>query len=110
VEPDRQFVYETELKPLHIRRGFINLTAAHWDFFAESARATTREVTVFFEDRVDRDSAVWRLASNDMARLVLGDAARNWLEETFAPDECIQLVATKRDDDTIEIVLGPVAS
>lgn len=110
VEPDRQFIYETELKPLHIRRGFINLTAAHWDFFAESARATTRAVTVSFEEKVDRDSAVWRLASNDMARLVLGDSARNWLEETFAPDERIQLVATKRDDDNIEIVLGPVAS
>jgi hypothetical protein len=45
-----------------------------------------------------------------MARLVLGEAARNWLEETFAPDERIQLVATKRDDDRIEIVLGPVSS
>lgn len=110
LEPDRQFVYETELKPLHIRRGFINLTAAHWDFFAENARATTREVTVSYEDKVDRDSAVWRLASNDMARLVLGDAARSWLEETFAPEERIQLVATKRDDDKIEIVLGPVTS
>lgn len=107
LEPDQQFVYETVLKPLHIRRGFINLTSHHWDFFAESARATTREVLVSFEEKVDRDSAVWRLASNDMARVVLGDAARAWLEETFSADEKIQLVATRRDDNQIEIVLGP---
>lgn len=109
LEPDQQFVYETELKPLHIRRGFINLTPRHWDFFAESARATTRAVIVSFEEKVDRDSAVWRLASNDMARLVLGDAAREWLEATFSPEEIIKLVATRRDDDEIEIVLGPPA-
>ncbi|MDT8305798.1 MAG: hypothetical protein RRC07_07670 [Anaerolineae bacterium] len=107
LEADQQFVFETVLKPLHIRRGFINLTSHHWDFFAESARATTRDVIVSYEDKVDRESAVWRLASNDMARIVLGEAARAWLERTFFPDERIQLVATKRDDDEIEIVLGP---
>jgi hypothetical protein len=109
LEPGRQFVYETLLKPLHLRRGFINLTAGHWDFFAENARATTREVIVRFEEKTDRGSAVWRLASNDMARLVLGDAARDWLEETFTADETIKLVATRRDDDQIEIVLGPAS-
>jgi hypothetical protein len=109
LEPGRQFVYETVLKPLHLRRGFINLTASHWDFFAENARATTREVIVRFEDKTDRSSAIWRLASNDMARLVLGDAARDWLEETFSADETIKLVATRRDDDQIEIVLGPAS-
>ena len=107
LEPDQQFIFETVLKPLHIRRGFINLTPYHWDFFAESARSTTREVIVSFEDKADSDSAVWRLAANDMARLVLGDAAREWLEETFSADETIQLVATKRDDNKIESVLGP---
>lgn len=109
LEPGQQFVYETMLKPLHLRRGFINLTAGHWDFFAENARATTREVIVRYEDKTDRDSAVWRLASNDMARLVLGDAARNWLEETFSAEETVRLVATRRDDDEIEIVLGPIS-
>lgn len=107
VDPDKQFIFETQLKPLHIRRGFINLTPGHWDFFAQSARATTREVRVAFEERVDRESSIWRLASNDVARLVLGEAARNWLEDTFAPEDRVQLVATKQDDGEIEIVLGP---
>jgi hypothetical protein len=106
-DPDDQFVYVATLKPLHIRRGFVNLTPEHWDFFAERARATMRDITVAFEDRLDKDSSVWRLSSNDMARIVLSDTVRDWLEETFAPDEEVQVVATKLEDEEIEVILEP---
>lgn len=108
LDPESQFVHVARLKPLHLRRGFINLTPQHWEFFAQSARATTREVKVNFEDTVDLESAVWRLSSNDMARIVLGDAAREWLQETFGPDDQVQIVATELDDDEIEIRLEPI--
>lgn len=108
LDPDTQFVHVARLKPLHIRRGFINLTPRHWDFFAQSARATTRKVKVNFEDTVDLESAVWRLSSNDMARIVLGEAAREWLQDTFGPEDQVQIVATELDDDEIEIRLEPI--
>ncbi len=108
MDPERQFVYVTSLKPLHIRRGFVNLTPEHWEFFAQSARATTRDVTVKFNDRTDNNSSVWHLASSNMARIVLSDAARYWLQETFDPDDNIQITATKVDDEEIEVILEPV--
>ena len=108
LDPDSQFVHVAKLKPLHLRRGFINLTPTHWDFFAQSARATTREVKVNFEDTVDLESSVWRLSSNDMARIVLGDAAREWLQKTFGPEDDVQIVATELDEDEIEIRLEPI--
>ena len=57
---------------------------------------------------MDLESSVWRLSSNDMARIVLGDAARQWLQETFGPDDQVQIVATELDDDEIEIRLEPI--
>lgn len=108
MDPDKQFVYVTALKPLHIRRGFINLTPDHWDFFAQSARDTTRDVTVNFEDRVDTSSSVWHLTSNNMARIVLSEPVRDWLADTFDPEDNIQVTATKLDDDQIEVMLEPV--
>ena len=109
IDPETQFVYVTRLKPLHIRRGFVNLTPAHWPFFARTARSTTRAITVGYDDHVDKNSSVWRLSSNDMARIVLSDAVRFWLEDTFEPDDKVQVTATKLDDDEIEVVLEPVA-
>lgn len=108
MDPDKQFIYVTALKPLHIRRGFINLTPEHWDFFAQSARDTTRDVTVNFDDRVDNNSSVWHLTSNNIARIVLSDPVRDWLADTFDADDNIQVTATKMDDDQIEVVLEPV--
>jgi hypothetical protein len=109
IDPDSQFVYVTHMQPLHIRRGFINLTPQHWDFFARTARSTTRDVRVLYEDKVDEASSVWRLASNDMVRIVVSDAVRVWLEETFEPEDKVQVLATKLDDEEIEVVLEPVA-
>jgi hypothetical protein len=99
VEPDEEFVYETELKPLHIRRGFINMTPEHWPFFANSARATTRKVTVFYGGKSDKESNVWRLQPHDQARLVLSSIVREWLETHFAPNDKIEIRAQKIDDE-----------
>lgn len=110
IDPENQFVYVTELKPLHIRRGFVNLTPEHWDFFAQSARATTREVTVLYgEDKKDDKSSVWRLASNDMARIVLSDRVRSWFRDSFDAGDRVQVTATKRKDEKIELLLELVA-
>lgn len=107
IQPDEQFTYVAELKPLHIRKGFVNLTPEHWDFFAQSARSTTRSVTVAFEDKIEKGASVWRLSSNDMARVVLNESAREWLNDNFAPDDRLQITATKFGEDEIEVVLEP---
>lgn len=102
------FVYVAELKPLHIRRGFINMTPQHWDFFALSARMDTRQVSVYYEGVYDKKSAVWRLQPSNITRLVLGPAAHDWLEENFDSEERIQLKAIKLDNDEIQISLSSV--
>ncbi len=101
------FNYVAELKPLHIRRGFINLTPAHWPFFASSSRAETRDVTVVFGTRQDRHSSVWRLQPDDQARLVLGQPVHEWLEENFATSDAIRVLARRLDNDEIRITLEP---
>lgn len=108
LDPERQFVYVTSLKPLHLRRGFVNLTPQHWDFFARNARATTRSIVLNYEGRVDNDSAVWHLSSNDMARIVLSEPARDWMYENFEPEDKVQVRATLLDNDEIEVVLEAV--
>lgn len=99
------FAYVADLKPLHIRRGFINLTPAHWPFFAASSRAETRDVTVVFGGRQDRHSSVWRLQPDDQARIVLGPQVHEWLEENFANSESIRVLARRLDNDEIRITL-----
>jgi hypothetical protein len=103
------FSYIAELKPLHLRRGFINLTPAHWPFFASSSRMETRNVTVVFGTRQDRHSSVWRLQPDDQARLVLGPQAHEWLEENFAHSESIRVAARRLDNDEIRITLEAAA-
>lgn len=100
-----EFIYSAELKPLHIRRGFINLTPEHWPFFAINARTESRPVEVISENMRDRDSSVWRLQPNNLARLVLSPRAQRWLEQNFAPGDNIMVTATKVNDDDIQIVL-----
>ena len=103
------FMYVAELKPLHIRRGFINLTSAHWPFFASSNRMDTRDVTVVFGGRQDRHNSVWRLQPDDQARLVLGPQAHEWLEENFGHSDSIRVVARRLDNDEIRITLDAAA-
>jgi hypothetical protein len=103
-----QFTYVAVLKPLHIRRGFVNLTPNHWPFFALNARTETRPVVVKYEGHVDKKSAVWRLVPTDQARLVLSPQVQPWLEENFGPDDRVQVTALKVGDEEIQITLSPV--
>lgn len=100
-----RFTFVSELKPLHIRRGFINLTSNHWPFFALNARTEVREVTVKFEDKINKKSAVWRLVPNDQARIVLAPPVQEWLDENFGSEDRIQVTAIKLGDKDIEITL-----
>lgn len=102
------FSYMSELKPLHIRKGFINLTPDHWPFFSKTSRTETRPVTVYYDGVYDKDSAVWRMLPNDRARLVLSPKVHEWLETTFSPDDSVQVAATKISSDEIQISLKPV--
>lgn len=101
-----RFTYVSELKPLHIRRGFINLTPNHWPFFALTARTETRPVTVSFDDRTDDGCAVWRLVPNDQARLVLSTPVHMWLEENFDAEDLIKVSAVRMDPKQIRIALS----
>lgn len=101
------FSYTTELKGLHIRKGFVNLTPGHWPFFAEGKRMETRPITISFAGKSDDTSAVWRLQPDDQARLVLGEPAHAWLAATFSPNSNITVNALRTPDDQIEVVLSP---
>jgi hypothetical protein len=109
VESADSFTYLAELMPLHIRRGFVNLTTGHWPFFAANARAQTRDVTVVFDGRQDKHSSVWRLQPDDQARLVLGPQVHDWIEENFSSSDQIQVTARKLDNNEIRVTLEPVA-
>lgn len=100
-----RFTYVSELKPLHIKKGFVNLTPNHWPFFALNARTEIREVSVKFEDKINKKSSVWRLVPNDQARLVLAPQVQEWLEENFGSNDRIQVTAIKLNDEDIQITL-----
>lgn len=102
------FSYITELKPLHLRRGFVNMESVHWPFFAINARTESREVTVLTSTLRDENCSVWRLQPNDRARLVLSSKAHTWLEDHFVADDMIRLTATKAENGDIEIRLEEV--
>lgn len=108
IDPEEGFVYVAELKPLHIRRGFINLTPEHWPFFSINSRTETRPVTIYYNGIYDKGSSVWRLVPNDQARIVLSPPVRHWIEEYFEPDDRIQVVARKIGEDEIQISLKAV--
>lgn len=105
IEPDEGFIYVAELKPLHLRRGFINLTSEHWPFFAINSRTETRPVTIYYNGIYDKGSSVWRLVPNDQARVVLSTAVHGWLEDTFDANDKIQVTARMMDEDEIQISL-----
>ena len=104
-----EFTYISELRPLHIQRGFINMTPEYWPFFAINARTESRPVTVAGGEMRDEESAVWRLQPNDLARLVLGPQAKRWLDDNFAAGDYVQIAATRISDSEIEIVLDPLS-
>jgi hypothetical protein len=100
-----RFTYISELKPLHIKKGFVNLTPNHWPFFAVNARTEIREVSVKYEEKINKKSAVWRLVPNDQARIVLAPQVQEWLEENFGSNDRIQVTAIKINDQDIQIIL-----
>ncbi|KAA3662744.1 MAG: hypothetical protein DWQ04_12610 [Chloroflexi bacterium] len=102
------FSHISELKPLHLRKGFVNLTPKHWPYFSINSRTETRKVTVYYEGVYDKNCAVWRLVPDDRARLVLSPTVHQWLEDNFVTTDQIQVVARKLDGDEIQISLKPV--
>jgi len=104
-----RFVYVSELKPLHIRRGFVNLTPEHWPFFAVSNRTETRDITLNYGEHSDDKSSVWRLVQGDQVRIVLSIHAQKWLEDHFDPSELVQVTAVKPDSERIVIKLEAAA-
>jgi hypothetical protein len=113
-QPDRplsedEFTFVSELKPLHIQRGFINMTPEYWPFFAINARTESRPVIVIADDVRDEASAVWRLQPDDLARLVLGPKAHRWLTDRFTAGDYVQIEATRISPSEINIVLEPIS-
>jgi hypothetical protein len=107
LKPEDGFTHVTKVKPLHLRRGFINLTSAHWPFFAINSRTETRPVTIYYDGLYDKDSAVWRMLPNDMARIVLSSSVHHWFEGNFSENDEIHVTVTRLDDDEIQISLRP---
>ncbi len=108
LKPEDGFVHVSQLKPLHLRRGFINLTAAHWPFFAINSRTITRPVTIYYDGIYDKDSTIWRMVPNDMARIKLSPTVHRWFEDTFSDNDEIQVTVTRLDDDEIQVSLKPM--
>lgn len=104
-----RFVYVSELKPLHIRRGFVNLTPEHWPFFAISNRTETRDIKLNYGEHSDDKCSVWRLVQGDQVRIVLSVQAQKWLEDHFDPSDLVQVTAVKPDSERIVIKLEPAA-
>ena len=107
-DADEMFTYVASLKPLHIRRGFINLTSKHWPFFQLNSRTETRPVTVYYEGVYDKECAVWRLLPDDQARLVLSTPVHVWLEENFTAQDQVHVTARKIGEDEIQITLRTI--
>ncbi|MBK8985896.1 MAG: hypothetical protein IPM39_07410 [Chloroflexi bacterium] len=109
-QPDtaEMFTYVAELKPLHLRQGFINLTPKHWPFFQVNSRTETRPVTVYYEGIYDKECSVWRLLPDDRARLVLSPSLHEWLEENFTLQDQIHVTARKLGENEIQISLRAV--
>ena len=103
-----QFTYTAELKPLHIRKGFINLTAEHWPFFTDSVRLNSRPVTLYYAGKYDKETTVWRLQPEEIARIVLGEKVQGWFAKTFDGRTQVKVTATKLPQDEIQINLSQV--
>ena len=108
VDNDESFTYVVDLKPLHIRRGFINLTPEHWPFFSLSARMETRNVTIYYDGIYDKKSAVWRLQPSEQARIVLSPAVQEWLADNFSANDRVKVTAMKLDSDEVQVSLTAV--
>ncbi len=102
---EEMFSYTAVLKPLHLRRGFINLTSKHWPFFQINSRTETRPVTIYYEGIYNKECTVWRLLPNDQARIMLSPTVHEWLEDSFQAGDKIDVVARKLNGNEIQISL-----
>ena len=106
------FTYTATLRPMHLRKGFVNMTEQHWPFFKINSRTSTRDVVLKYNDgHVDRGCTVWRLMPSEKARLTLSGRVHDWMADNCRPDDQVQLTVTKSSkepkekDKTIEIEL-----
>lgn len=100
-----EFTYVSVVKPLHLRKGFVNLTPAHWAFFAINSRTVTHPVTLNYDGNIDKDSSMWRLVPSDMVRLVLSDKASAWFSDNFSAGNEAQLTVRKVAPREVEVKL-----
>lgn len=108
VSREEMFQFVAELKPLHLRKGFVNLEPRHWAYFTTGSRMETRPVTVRYGSKKDDESSVWHLMPDDQTRIVLGPTAQAWLEETFDASDNVIVTAYRVNNDKIEITLKQV--
>lgn len=108
IDPETGFIFVTDIKPLYLRKGFVNMSPEYWDFFAVSARTETRSVTVYYDGIYDKDCSVWRIQSSDMVRLVFSPSVHHWFEDHFEQGDHIQLAVKRLDNDEIQVSLRPV--
>ncbi|MCP4357767.1 MAG: hypothetical protein GY796_07120 [Chloroflexi bacterium] len=108
IAPEDGFIYLSEIKPLHLSRGFVNMTPDHWPFFSINSRTVIRPVTVYYDGIYDKESSVWRLRPSDIARLVLSPRVHQWLEDNFENGDYIQLLVKNLEDKEIQISLKPI--
>ncbi len=99
------FQFIAELKPLHLRKGFVNLEPRHWTYFTTGSRMETRPVSVRYGTKKDDESSVWHLMPDDQTRIVLGPLAQAWLEESFDANDQIAVTAHRLNNDKIEVTL-----
>jgi len=105
VDEEQGFHFVTDIKPLYLRKGFINMAPEHWEFFARSARSETRSVTLYYEGVYDKECVIWRIQSTDMVRLVLSPTVHRWFEENFVQGDHVQLAVKRLDNDEIQITV-----
>lgn len=105
LKPEDGFVHVSSIKPLHLRRGFINLTSAHWPFFAINSRTITRPVTIYYDGVYDKKSSIWRMVPDDMARIKLSSTVHRWFEDAFATNDEVHVTVTRLDDNEIQVSL-----
>jgi len=103
---ENSFTYTATLKPLHLRRGFINLTPEHWDFFTINSRTVTRDVTIYYDGIYDKASTAWKLSTNGQTRIVLSPAVCLWLNDNFEDGDKIEVMAHDMGEGEIQLTLS----
>ena len=103
------FTYVSTIKPMHLRKGFINMTELHWPFFMINSRTETRPVILKYDGHTDMDSAVWRMMPAERARLVLSAKPHDWFVDNINPDDEVQITARKLPEKKIEIEIALVS-